>query len=57
LSLQRTVQDLRDDILAIEKDFQALVIENERLKGKAKLMTFGITKLRSLKPSKWSMFS
>ncbi|CAK9872560.1 unnamed protein product [Sphagnum jensenii] len=35
--LQQTVQDLRDDILIVEEDFQILVTENERLRGKAEL--------------------
>ncbi len=36
-SLQRIVQDLKDDIPTIEKDFETLVTKNERLKGKAEL--------------------
>jgi hypothetical protein len=35
-NVQRTIQDLKDDISII--DFQALVTKNERLKGKAKLI-------------------
>jgi hypothetical protein len=30
--LQQTVQDLRDDILIVEEDFQLLVTENEEVK-------------------------
>jgi hypothetical protein len=33
-----TVQDLKDDIPTIEEDFEALVTENERSRGKAELV-------------------